>query len=111
MPDSTTINYLDLFTNSNSPLEVVPFKHYITPEDTSRFGSYLIKTDVKKLLKDGNRKSPETGSNYLETVAINHGNRRNVLMGLSGLAGAAGIVPVYLSNRAYSNRHSSTDTK
>lgn len=111
MPDSTTINYLDLFTNPNSPLEAVPFKHYVTPEDTGKFGFYAIRTDIKKLLKNGNRKSPQKGSSDFEMFALNHGINRNVLMGLSGLAGGAGIGAAYLSSRPNTNSNTSYNNK
>jgi len=94
MPDSTTINYLDLMRNGIIPVKIEEFKHYITPEDTSRYNPITMKVNTLTPNKYGYKKSPEEGATNFQTFTRNNRGRFADLLDNVGRTGLLGGLAV-----------------
>lgn len=101
MPDSTTINYLDLMRNGTIPVKIKEFQHYVTPGDTSKYQPITIDFDLTQIHRNGNKKHPEENSENVQASAYNYRDYPTRLMDRVRLSGALGAAPTaYLNYRS-----------
>lgn len=92
MPDSTTINYLDLMRSGKIPIKITEFQHYVTPEDTSRYNPIAIIPDYIKMNQNGYKRNPDETSEGIQKGASNNRDRINAILDHIGFTGALGGV-------------------
>ena len=85
MPDSTTINYLDLMRNGIIPVKIEEFKHYIP---------ITMKVNTLTPNKYGYKKSPEEGATNFQTFTRNNRGRFADLLDNVGRTGLLGGLAV-----------------
>lgn len=109
MPDSTTINYLDLMRNGTIPVKIEEFKHYITPGDSSKYQPITIDFDLTPIHRNGNKKSSEEDSQNVQTPAYNYRNLTTRIMDRVRYSGILGAAPTaYFDYIRASNRNANS---
>lgn len=105
MPDSTTINYLDLMRSGKIPIKITEFQHYITPEDTTKYEPIAIDFDFTPIWRNGYRKEAQNSQNIQEN-SYSYRSYPTRIMDRIRYSGVLGALPTaYYNYRLSSNRN------